>query len=235
MGEVPGHHDEVYVYGDSEGIEDRFPPRPGVDPNLFVLDTDEHLRGLSRGNVVPVPQLKADLWWMGKLGARLIEKLEEARTGGRLKRLTESLMERLEEQAPGPLTCSVCGRAASAGGAESLEAGGEEFVLCSDCKTSTFEPADQAVRIWGELDLPPRVLEKALEILGRARDENLVSGRSPRGVAGGAIYIASAIFGEDKPQKKVAAMAGISPSTLRTRYRDLGSELDMLPEEGGIP
>lgn len=235
MGEVPGRYVEVHAYGDAKKIEKLFPPRRGENPNLFIFEPDDHLTGLSRRGVVPISQLQVDLWWLGKLGDRLLENLEEARMEGRLKRLTESMKRRLEKQALDARACSICGRTTSAGEAENLEAGGKEFVLCSDCKTSVFKPAAHTVRIWRELDLPPKVLEKAMEILGDARDENLISGRSPRGVAAGAICIASAVFGKDKSRKEIASTAGITPNTLRIRYKDLGRKLEIIPKEGEIP
>jgi hypothetical protein len=55
-------YDEVFVYGDSNQISRKFPKKTVLRPNVIVLEPDPHLRRLSENNVVPFPQLYADLW-----------------------------------------------------------------------------------------------------------------------------------------------------------------------------
>lgn len=76
FGEAPSSYRGVYLYGDSRKIERRFRPRPEEEPNLFVLDSDDHLEGLSSGGVVPLPQLYVDLWQLGRPANRFLKELE---------------------------------------------------------------------------------------------------------------------------------------------------------------
>jgi len=74
---APSDYDEIYVYADSGEMERRFAPRPGEEPNLFVLNSDDHLENLSSGGVVPLPQLYVDLWQLGRPANRFVKELEK--------------------------------------------------------------------------------------------------------------------------------------------------------------
>jgi len=69
--------------------------------------------------------------------------------------------------------------------------------------------------------------KKAKEILERAMEEGLISGRGPMGVAAAAVYIASVLTGERRTQKEVADVAGVTEVTIRNRYRELKKALDL--------
>ncbi len=77
------------------------------------------------------------------------------------------------------------------------------------------------------LGLSPKVQKKAMEIIKKAIEKGLISGRGPTGVAAAAIYIASALLGERRTQKEVADVAGVTEVTIRNRYRELKKELNL--------
>lgn len=88
-------------------------------------------------------------------------------------------------------------------------------------------PIDYLPRFASELGLSPEAQQKAIDILKKAQDEDLVSGRGPTGVAAAAIYVASTLKDEKKTQREVAEVAGVTEVTIRNRYKELIEELGM--------
>ena len=78
-----------------------------------------------------------------------------------------------------------------------------------------------ALRLSGETQ------KQAKEILDKAMEKGLVSGRGPMGVAAAAVYIASVLTGERRTQKEVADVAGVTEVTIRNRYRELKKALTL--------
>ena len=67
--------------------------------------------------------------------------------------------------------------------------------------------------------------KKAIEIIKKAEEKELTSGRGPTGVAAAAIYIASILGGERRTQREVAEVAGVTEVTIRNRYKELAEKL----------
>ncbi|MBI4344056.1 MAG: transcription initiation factor IIB [Euryarchaeota archaeon] len=88
-------------------------------------------------------------------------------------------------------------------------------------------PVDYVPRFSSELNLSGEVQSKAIEILRKAIDQELTSGRGPTGIAAAAIYIASVLLGERRTQREVADIAGVTEVTIRNRYKELAERLDM--------
>ena len=78
------------------------------------------------------------------------------------------------------------------------------------------------------MNLDGRVEELANTILDMAKRLNLTQGRSSRPLAAAAIYIAAKTLNVRVAQRRLAKIAGISPVTLRKRYKEI------LREMGGI-
>jgi len=78
------------------------------------------------------------------------------------------------------------------------------------------------------LGLDGRVESLANTILDMAKRLNLTQGRSSRPMAAAVIYIAAKILNMRVSQRKLAKVAGISPVTLRRRYKEI------LREVGGV-
>ena len=68
---------------------------------------------------------------------------------------------------------------------------------------------------------------RAIEIIEKAMEKGLTSGRGPTGVAAAALYIASVLLGERKTQRDVADIAGVTEVTIRNRYKELTEQLEM--------
>ncbi len=88
-------------------------------------------------------------------------------------------------------------------------------------------PVHYVPRFASELGLSGKVQEKAREILEKAVEKGLISGRGPTGVAAAAVYIAGVIMGERRTQKEVADVAGVTEVTIRNRYRELKEKLKL--------
>jgi len=78
------------------------------------------------------------------------------------------------------------------------------------------------------LGLEGRVEDLANTILDMAKKLNLTQGRSSRPMAAAAIYIAAKTLNVRVSQRRLAKVAGISPVTLRRRYKEI------LREIGGV-
>lgn len=94
-----------------------------------------------------------------------------------------------------------------------------------EIKIPLTNPVYYVPRFATDLGASGEVQKVAIEILKKAMDKGLVSGRGPTGVAAAAVYIASALVGERRTQKEVADVAGVTEVTIRNRYRELKKEL----------
>ena len=89
-------------------------------------------------------------------------------------------------------------------------------------------PKTYVPKLIAQLELPGVMQEKVLEILDRAKAHGgLVIGRDPRGLAAGAIYIASIITDNRVTQREIARASGVTEVTVRNRYKDLVRNLEI--------
>lgn len=96
-----------------------------------------------------------------------------------------------------------------------------------ELKIPLTNPRFYISRFITSLNLSGETQEKATEILSKALERGLISGRGPMGVAAAAVYIASVMTGERRTQKEVADVAGVTEVTIRNRYRELKKALDL--------
>ena len=85
---------------------------------------------------------------------------------------------------------------------------------------------DYVPRFASELGLSGETEAKAIEILEKAREKGVTSGRGPTGVAAAAIYLAGKITKDKQTQKGIAGrLAGVTEVTIRNRYEEIAREL----------
>ena len=94
-------------------------------------------------------------------------------------------------------------------------------------KVPLTNPQFYITRFVTELKLGGATQKKSREILDEAIKHGLISGRGPMGVAAAAVYIASVLTGERRTQKEVAEVAGVTEVTIRNRYRELKTSLNL--------
>lgn len=98
-------------------------------------------------------------------------------------------------------------------------------------KVATSDPADFVPRIAHVLGLSGTVVRVAIEILNKAREAGILGGKDPVGLAAAAIYLACEKVGEERSQKEIANVAGVTEVTVRNRCKELMKALSMEVEE----
>ncbi|MEM4481857.1 MAG: transcription initiation factor IIB [Desulfurococcaceae archaeon] len=98
-------------------------------------------------------------------------------------------------------------------------------------KVATSDPADFVPRIAHALGLSGSVVRIAIEILNKAREGGVLGGKDPVGLAAAAIYLACEKLGEERSQKEIANVAGVTEVTVRNRCKELMKALSMEVEE----
>ncbi len=66
------------------------------------------------------------------------------------------------------------------------------------------------------------------ELADRMTSVGALAGRSPLSAAAACIYMASYLLKQPKTAKEISAVAGVSDGTIRTAYKFLYAEKDML-------
>lgn len=88
-------------------------------------------------------------------------------------------------------------------------------------------PAAFVPRFASRLKLSNTVQHRALELVQGAIEAEVVSGKDPKSIAAGAIYIASVLVGEPRTQKDVSDASGVTEVTIRNRYKELVTALKL--------
>ena len=96
-----------------------------------------------------------------------------------------------------------------------------------DIKMPVPDPIKSVSRIASKAGLSEKTKRKALEILTKAHEKEVIAGKDPMGLAASAIYVASTLEGEGKTQKDIAEAASITEVTLRNRYKGLRQSLSI--------
>ncbi len=99
-----------------------------------------------------------------------------------------------------------------------------------DIKILPSNPADYIPRFSSSLELSAEAQSRAVEIIERAQDEELTSGRGPTGIAAAALYVSALLNQEKRTQREVADVAGVTEVTIRNRYKELLEELGLEEE-----
>ena len=92
------------------------------------------------------------------------------------------------------------------------------------------KPQDYVPRFAGKLQLSGEVQARARQILKDAREQDLLSGKGPTGLAAAALYIAAVLEGEKRTQREVADVVGVTEVTIRNRYKELAEKLGLEEE-----
>ncbi len=92
-------------------------------------------------------------------------------------------------------------------------------------KLKPTSPSDYIPRFATQLSLSGEVESKAISIIKKAKDNGLINGKGPIGIAATALYISSILLGERKSQRDIAEIAGVTEVTIRNRYKELANNL----------
>lgn len=94
-------------------------------------------------------------------------------------------------------------------------------------RVTQSDPTDFVFKFASQLRLSAETQTLAIEIIEKAKAKAITSGKSPVGIVGGAIYIASLINKEKRTQSQIAKEIGATEVTVRNRYKDLMENLDL--------
>ncbi|KXA90611.1 transcription initiation factor IIB [candidate division MSBL1 archaeon SCGC-AAA259I07] len=94
-----------------------------------------------------------------------------------------------------------------------------------DINLPPTDPARYIARFGSDLNISGEAKVEAMEIIRKAQQKRLTSGKSPSGTAAGAIYIATLKSGERRTQREVAKVADVTEVTVRNRYKEIAEEL----------
>ena len=83
------------------------------------------------------------------------------------------------------------------------------------------DPESYIPRFVSDLDLSDEVERRARELVEAAREDGILSGKSPVGLAAAAVYAAALLCNEKVTQSDVSEVADISEVTIRNRYKEL--------------
>lgn len=97
-------------------------------------------------------------------------------------------------------------------------------------KLAPISPLEYVGRFCVKLNLTDCAVEKAREIVEKALERDMTSGRGPTGIAASAIYIAAILCDTKKTQKEVAEATGVTEVTLRVRYKEMAAKLGIKVE-----
>ncbi len=93
-------------------------------------------------------------------------------------------------------------------------------------KIAPVDPSEYIPKYASKLGLSEEVQQKATEIIQKTAEKGLLSGKSPKGYAAAAIYLASILCGEKKTQREIAKVSNISKVTIRNRYQEQAEAVD---------
>lgn len=86
-------------------------------------------------------------------------------------------------------------------------------------------PRDLLPSFASRLELPPRIEQRAIDLIG-ATDQEALTGKNPASVAAAALYRAARELGDHRTQEAVAEAAGVTEVTVRARLKDLADPDD---------
>ena len=96
-----------------------------------------------------------------------------------------------------------------------------------EIKLRTPSPVDYIPRFASLLEVSGKVESMAIDIVHKSKEQGLLNGSEPTGVAAATLYIASVLLGEKITQRQVAGIANVSEVTIRNRYKDLTEKLNL--------
>lgn len=95
-----------------------------------------------------------------------------------------------------------------------------------ELKMPVVDPVKGVSRIASIATLSEKSKRKAIKILEQAKDEGIVAGKDPMGIAAAALYLACISTGEVKSQKEISIASGVTEVTIRNRCAGLRKMLN---------
>jgi len=94
-------------------------------------------------------------------------------------------------------------------------------------KVPSTDPISLIPRYISELGLDSSVEKSTIQVLHQFISKNSTSGKDPKGLCAGALYLICKIHNKRISQKEIANLVGITEVTLRSRYKELITKLNI--------
>src|SRR5918912_432736 len=101
-------------------------------------------------------------------------------------------------------------------------------VMELDLKIPLVDPQKCIVKISNKANLSERTKRIAMVIMKDVTKSGISAGKDPMGLAASVLYLACLNTGETKTQTDIADAAGVTEVTVRNRYKNLKSQLDLI-------
>jgi transcription initiation factor TFIIB len=100
-------------------------------------------------------------------------------------------------------------------------------VMELDLKIPMIDPMKCIVRVANRANLSERTKRMGMSIMKNVTKSGISAGKDPMGLAASVLYLACLNSGESKTQTDIAEAAGVTEVTVRNRYKNLKSQLDL--------
>jgi transcription initiation factor TFIIB len=94
-----------------------------------------------------------------------------------------------------------------------------------DLRMPIVDPTKSVGRVASKAGLSERIQRRAVELLRKASEMRISTGKEPMGMAAAALYIACVLENEKRTQKELAEVAGVTEITVRKHCRELNTAL----------
>jgi transcription initiation factor TFIIB len=103
-----------------------------------------------------------------------------------------------------------------------------QLVLELDYKVPNMDPTKCIAKVANKTNLTEKTKRQALSIMNKVTENEISAGKDPMGMAATVLYISCIKTGENKSQKEICNVAGVTEVTLRNRFKDLKNQLTEL-------
>lgn len=96
-----------------------------------------------------------------------------------------------------------------------------------DIPLKPVDPESFIPKLKSEIGFSGEVEKKSIEIIEKARDKQIISGKSPMSISAASVYLAGRLVGEKITQNEISGASDVSEVTIRNRYKELSRELEV--------
>jgi transcription initiation factor TFIIB len=96
-----------------------------------------------------------------------------------------------------------------------------------DLKIPQQDPMKCIAKVANKVKLSEKTKRHAAEIMSNVMKEEISAGKDPMGLAASVLYLSSIKTGEAVTQMSIAKAAGVTEVTIRNRFKDLKSNLQL--------
>jgi transcription initiation factor TFIIB len=100
-------------------------------------------------------------------------------------------------------------------------------VMELDLKIPLVDPLKCIAKVANKASLSERTKRTAIDIMKGVTKSGISAGKDPMGLAASVLYLSCLNTGESKTQTDIAEAAGVTEVTVRNRYKNLKSHLDL--------